>query len=140
MLATSLPDLDGDGIGDDIDADDDNDSLSNMYEFSRNLAQADAGNQLLDPDGDGYSNLAESQGFTNLFGTDPFDATSKPEPPGGSLAAMLSTVHATSKDDVLSFWAIATLTNSGIIWEIPGKRKQPRAVTADGITVPNGGI
>lgn len=107
----ALPDSDGDGIGDDIDADDDNDGLSDMYEFSRSLAQTDAGDQLLDPDGDGYSNLTESQGYTDLFGTNPFDALSKPEPPGESLAANLSTVIATPKDDFISFSAIAALTN-----------------------------
>jgi hypothetical protein len=110
----ALPDLDGDGIGDDIDADDDNDGISNMYEFSRNLAQADAGNQLLDPDNDGYSNLAESQGFINLFGTNPFDAMSKPEPPGGTLAVTLSNVGVSTQGATTSFQAVFTLTNSSM--------------------------
>ena len=66
-------DFEGDFIGDVCDPDDDNDGMSDSYEGLHGLDSLDASDAGLDPDGDGFINLTESQA-----GSDPFDGNSTP--------------------------------------------------------------
>ncbi|MDF1819885.1 MAG: FG-GAP-like repeat-containing protein [Immundisolibacteraceae bacterium] len=67
-------DFEGDFIGDPCDPDDDNDGMSDDYENQFGLNPQDDTDAGLDPDGDGFTNLAESEA-----GSDPFDQNSAPK-------------------------------------------------------------
>lgn len=69
-------DTDNDGIGNNADTDDDNDTLPDSYEIANNFNPLDASDAQLDADNDGSSNLLEYQA-----GSDPLNPNSKPEQP-----------------------------------------------------------
>lgn len=87
--ASETIDTDNDGIGNNADPDDDNDTMPDTYEIANNLNPLNNGDGQLDNDNDGSSNLAEFQA-----GTNPNDANSvpaavqapEPQSSGGSLA------------------------------------------------------
>ena len=87
--ATETTDTDNDGIGNNVDTDDDNDTMPDTYEIANNLNPLNNGDALQDNDNDGSTNLAEF-----LAGTNPNDANSVPIAPvapepasgGGSIA------------------------------------------------------
>jgi len=58
-------DLDGDGIGDDVDTDIDGDGMSNDFEIANGFDPEDASDASEDADGDGVSNLDEFLAGTN---------------------------------------------------------------------------
>ena len=64
---TEWADTDGDSVGNNVDLDDDNDGMPDVYELSQGLDPEDANDAGADPDGDGLSNLEEYE-----WGTDPF--------------------------------------------------------------------
>ena len=66
-------DTDGDGVGDVVDEDDDNDGMSDTFERVYSLNPLFAGDAVEDTDRDGYSNRDEG-----VAGTDPTDADSRP--------------------------------------------------------------
>ena len=66
-------DVDGDFIGDNADIDNDNDGMPDSYEITHNLDPLLASDAFDDPDGDGFTNLEES-----LADTDPGDPDSTP--------------------------------------------------------------
>ena len=68
------PDTDGDGTPDNVDLDDDNDGMTDVWESDNGLDPLSAADAGLDPDGDGFSNLDEY-----ICGTDPQDATARLE-------------------------------------------------------------
>ncbi len=59
-------DTDGDGMGDNIDPDADNDGIPDRIEVALGLNPLDASDALLDLDGDGYSNLDEYRAGTAI--------------------------------------------------------------------------
>ncbi len=73
---TYIPDLDGDGIVDSEDTDDDNDGISDEDEIKYGLNPRDASDAIKDSDGDGISNIDEIAAKT-----DPNDKTSYPAQP-----------------------------------------------------------
>lgn len=73
--ASETIDTDIDGIGNNADSDDDNDSIPDTYETANNMNPLDASDAQLDNDNDTYSNLQEFEA-----GTNPNDANSAPEP------------------------------------------------------------
>jgi len=66
-------DIDGDGIGNNADPDDDNDGMTDWYEIKYGLNPYDASDASLDSDGDGLTNLQESGYGTNPFASDGID-------------------------------------------------------------------
>ncbi len=73
---TYVPDLDGDGIVDSEDTDDDNDGISDADEIKYGLNPRDGSDATKDNDGDGVSNIDEIAAKT-----DPNDKTSYPTQP-----------------------------------------------------------
>ena len=88
----NIADADRDGLGDDLDPDSDNDGMPDYYERERGLDAVDASDQLVDSDGDGFANLAESQGIADLFGTDPFWDAAFPVATGNDLSIAVGPV------------------------------------------------
>jgi hypothetical protein len=87
--ATETVDTDNDGIGNNIDTDDDNDTMPDTYEIANNLNPLNNGDAQLDNDSDGSSNLAEFQAGTNPNDANSVPATVQapaPQSSGGSLA------------------------------------------------------
>lgn len=73
---TETIDTDADGIGNNADTDDDNDTLPDTYEIANNLNPLNSNDAQQDNDNDGSSNLTEFQA-----GTDPNSSNSVPDAP-----------------------------------------------------------
>lgn len=72
-LGNRFVDFDGDGIDDDVDPDDDGDSMPDVYEIANGLNPLDAADASTDADGDSFTNLEEFQA-----GSDPQNAADIP--------------------------------------------------------------
>lgn len=83
-LGNPFFDNDGDGIDDDVDPDDDGDTMPDSYELANGLDPLDPSDADEDADGDGFTNLVEFR-----RGTDPQDALDFPPPKRAPVAIFL---------------------------------------------------
>ena len=102
-------DTDNDGIANDVDTDDDNDGMTDVYERGAGLDPLSSLDALADLDGDGVSNLAEAQAGTSPSDAGDVPAASTPAPT--LFSSVLPLNRATVVDGTVS--AFATIFNAG---------------------------
>jgi hypothetical protein len=102
-MSLAVLDTDNDGIGNNVDLDDDNDTLPDDWEIANLLDPLYAGDASWDADGDGYSNLEE---YT--AGTDPQDSASKP-----SIGAVPNDFNGDGRSDIL-----LRSQSTGTLWSL----------------------
>jgi len=142
-------DTDGDGLGNNADADDDGDGVpDNADAFPLNASETvdtdgdGIGNNAdIDDDGDGYSDSAEI-----AAGTDPLDSTSRPtsndneEESGSSLLLKAAIVALQNQDSSSSEWVSANFTvaslaegdTDGIVFTLPAGASEFEVSTSGG--------
>jgi GNAT superfamily N-acetyltransferase len=111
----ALADIDGDGISDAMDDDRDGDGLPDWFEAEWGTSRSDPRDQLADPDGDGFSNLAEAQARSRAlpFGSGPHQPDASPQrTPSPTLFAAASPL-VRSAGDSGTWTASVSLYNAG---------------------------